>query len=572
MSRIKILPEDVAQKIAAGEVIDRPASVVKELIENALDAMASKIEVHIEKGGIGSIRVRDDGCGMNPEDLKLCYLPHATSKIRSVDDLLRISTLGFRGEALASIAAVSRLIITSRVEAALWGAKLEVSFGKLKAFFETGAPKGTTVIVEDLFGNLPVRRTFLKSIRTETSRIVEIIKLIALGAPKANFSLLVNGRKYFAYQAFHGRRRLLSELCGVPAEKLIEKEIGQGPYKIEILISPPSIKFSTPRYIYFLVNGRVVKDKVLMSAFLHGARIAFPKGQYPAAVLAIDLPTELVDVNVHPAKWEVRFRQEREIFQLICKAVEASLKPEISFIISGVQRTAEEDIPIESEKIIKSPLSIPESSVIKPETSFKEGLKACERPRSYEVRPKIRAIGVLNKKYLLYEIQEGLLILDFHAAHERILYEEIKNSYETEGISKQPLLFPKVVALSSEALERLETHESMFRRLGYEFELAGPSEIRILSAPSLLAHEGVSAFIEILEDSLNSPPGEILKRVFATLACRAAVKAGNELSLKEAEGLLEKIQKEGLSTCPHGRPIFWKIDYHEIERRLGRKN
>ena len=572
MSRIKILPEDVAQKIAAGEVIDRPASVVKELIENALDAMASKIEVHIEKGGIGSIRVRDDGCGMNPEDLKLCYLPHATSKIRSVDDLLRISTLGFRGEALASIAAVSRLIITSRVEAALWGAKLEVSFGKLKAFFETGAPKGTTVIVEDLFGNLPVRRTFLKSIRTETSRIVEIIKLIALGAPKANFSLLVNGRKYFAYQAFHGRRRLLSELCGVPAEKLIEKEIGQGPYKIEILISPPSIKFSTPRYIYFLVNGRVVKDKVLMSAFLHGARIAFPKGQYPAAVLAIDLPTELVDVNVHPAKWEVRFRQEREIFQLICKAVEASLKPEISFIISGVQKTTEEDIPIESEKIIKSPLSIPESSVIKPETSFKEGLKACERPRSYEVRPKIRAIGVLNKKYLLYEIQEGLLILDFHAAHERILYEEIKNSYETEGISKQPLLFPKVVALSSEALERLETHESMFRRLGYEFELAGPSEIRILSAPSLLAHEGVSAFIEILEDSLNSPPGEILKRVFATLACRAAVKAGNELSLKEAEGLLEKIQKEGLSTCPHGRPIFWKIDYHEIERRLGRKN
>ncbi len=562
MPKIKILPEEIAQKIAAGEVIERPASVVKELIENALDAKASKIEVHIEKGGISVIRVKDDGHGMDPEDLKLCYLPHATSKIKSVDDLSRINTFGFRGEALASIATVSRLTIISRKGDSLWGARLEVSFGKLKAFSETGAAKGTTVTVEDLFGNVPARRAFLKSIRAETSRVIEIVKLLALGAPEVNFSLFVNGRKHFTYQAFHGRRKLLSDLSGVPAEELIEKEIEQRPYKIEVLITPPSIKLPTTRHIYFLVNGRVIKDRVLMSAFLQGARIAFPKGQYPAAVVAIQLPFELVDVNVHPAKWEVRFREEKEIFQIVSKAIEASLKPEVSFIISGVQETSEDDIPIESGKIIDSPS----------DTFLKEAFKICEKEKSYEFKPKIKAIGALGKKYFLYEIPEGLLILDFHAAHERILYEKIKNAYEAEGLSKQPLLFPKVFTISAKALERLETHELIFKRLGYEFELAGPSEIRILSVPSLLGHKGVSALMEILEDCLDSPPGEILKRVFATLACRAAVKAGEELSLKEAEELLEEVQKRGLSTCPHGRPIFWEIDYHEIEKRFSRKS
>ncbi len=567
MPKIQILPEEVARKIAAGEVIERPASVVKELIENALDAQASKIEVQIERGGLSLIQVRDDGCGLGPEDLEVCYLPHATSKIRSVSDLMSIKTLGFRGEALASIAAVSRLTIISRPKESLWGAKLEVVFGKLKGLWEAGAPKGTLVRVEDLFVNVPARRAFLKSVRVETARVVEMVKLLALGASQVNFSLLVDGRKHFVYQAAQGRRGLLAILSQLPEKELLEECFDSGLYQIELVISPPAFKFSGTRHIYFLVNGRVVRDRLLMSAFLQGASVAFPKGQYPAAVLALNLPPELVDVNVHPAKWEVRFREEKEVFTLVRRAVEHSLRPKVS-IFSRTEEQ-EEDLPLASSpSLSESSPSFEEAPDLRDTSSAFLG-KVSETQEIY--RPPSRPIGVLAQKYLLYETPQGLLILDFHAAHERLLYEKIKAAYEAEGLPKQHLLFPQVMTLSAKALERLENHKVILERLGYRFEPAGPQEIRLLSVPSILGEEGPPALLEILEKALASPPGEILKEVFASMACRAAIKAGQEPTLKEAEELLKEIEGQGLFTCPHGRPIFWKIDYHEIEKRLGRK-
>ena len=567
MPKIQILPEEVARKIAAGEVIERPASVVKELIENALDAQASKIEVQIEKGGLSLIQVRDDGCGLEPEDLEVCYLPHATSKIRSVSDLMRIETLGFRGEALASIAAVSKLTIVSRPKEALWGAKLEVAFGKLKGLREAGAQKGTLVQVEDLFANVPARRAFLKSVRVETARVVEMIKLLALGAPKANFSLLIDGRRHFVYQASQGRRGLLAELSRLPEKELIEECFDSGLYQIELIISPPALKFSATRHIYFLVNGRVIKDRLLMSAFLQGASVAFPKGQYPAAVLALTLPPELVDVNVHPAKWEVRFREEKEVFNLVRRAVEHSLRPKVSIFPKAKEQ--EEDLPLTSEPSPPEPgPSLREAPDLR-DTSSVFSFKISEAQETYQ--PRSRPIGVLSQKYFLYETPQGLLILDFHAAHERLLYEKIKAAYEAEGLPRQNLLFPQVMTLSAKALERLENNKVIVERLGYRFEPAGPQEIRLLSVPSILGEEGPHALREILEKALASPPGEILKEVFASMACRAAIKAGQEPTLKEAEELLKEIESQGLFTCPHGRPIFWKIDYHEIEKRLGRK-
>ncbi len=567
MSKIQILSEEVARKIAAGEVIERPASVVKELIENALDAQASKIEVQIEKGGLSLIQVRDDGCGLELEDLEVCYLPHATSKIRSVSDLMRIETLGFRGEALASIAAVSKLTIVSRPKEALWGAKLEVAFGKLKGLREAGAQKGTLVQVEDLFANVPARRAFLKSVRVETARVVEMVKLLALGAPKANFSLLIDGRRLFVYQASQGRRGLLAELSRLPEKELIEECFDSGLYQIELIISPPALRFSGTRHIYFLVNGRVVKDRLLMSAFLQGASVAFPKGQYPAAVLALTLPPELVDVNVHPAKWEVRFREEKEIFNLVRRAVEHSLRPKVSIFPKAKEQ--EEDIPLTPRPSPPEPgPSLREAPDLR-DTSSVFSFKVSELQETYQ--PRSRPIGVLAQKYFLYETPQGLLILDFHAAHERLLYEKIKAAYEAEGLPRQNLLFPQVMTLSAKALERLENHKVIVERLGYRFEPAGPQEIRLLTVPSILGEEGPHALREILEKALASPPGEILKEVFASMACRAAIKAGQEPTLKEAEELLKEIKNQGLFTCPHGRPIFWKIDYHEIEKRLGRK-
>lgn len=567
MSKIQILSEEVARKIAAGEVIERPASVVKELIENALDAQASKIEVQIEKGGLSLIQVRDDGCGLELEDLEVCYLPHATSKIRSVSDLMRIETLGFRGEALASIAAVSKLTIVSRPKEALWGAKLEVAFGKLKGLREAGAQKGTLVQVEDLFANVPARRAFLKSVRVETARVVEMVKLLALGAPKANFSLLIDGRRLFVYQASQGRRGLLAELSRLPEKELIEECFDSGLYQIELIISPPALRFSGTRHIYFLVNGRVVKDRLLMSAFLQGASVAFPKGQYPAAVLALTLPPELVDVNVHPAKWEVRFREEKEIFNLVRRAVEHSLRPKVSIFPKAKEQ--EEDIPLTPRPSPPEPgPSLREAPDLR-DTSSVFSFKVSELQETYQ--PRSRPIGVLAQKYFLYETPQGLLILDFHAAHERLLYEKIKAAYEAEGLPRQNLLFPQVMTLSAKALERLENHKVIVERLGYRFEPAGPQEIRLLTVPSILGEEGPHALREILEKALASPPGEILKEVFASMACRAAIKAGQEPTLKEAEELLKEIENQGLFTCPHGRPIFWKIDYHEIEKRLGRK-
>ena len=567
MPKIQILPEEVARKIAAGEVIERPASVVKELIENALDAQASKIEVQIEKGGLSLIQVRDDGCGLEPEDLEVCYLPHATSKIRSVSDLMRIETLGFRGEALASIAAVSKLTIVSRPKEALWGAKLEVAFGKLKGLREAGAQKGTLVQVEDLFANVPARRAFLKSVRVETARVVEMVKLLALGAPKANFSLLIEGRRHFVYQASQGRRGLLAELSRLPEKELLEECFDSGLYQIELIISPPALKFSGTRHIYFLVNGRVVKDRLLMSAFLQGASVAFPKGQYPAAVLALTLPPELVDVNVHPAKWEVRFREEKEVFNLVRRAVEHSLRPKVSIFPKSTEQ--EEDLPLTSESNPPEPgPSLREAPDLR-DTSSVFSFKVSELQETYQ--PRSRPIGVLSQKYFLYETPQGLLILDFHAAHERLLYEKIKAAYEAEGLPRQNLLFPQIMTLSAKALERLENHKVIVERLGYRFEPAGPQEIRLLTVPSILGEEGPHALREILEKALASPPGEILKEVFASMACRAAIKAGQEPTLKEAEELLKEIESQGLFTCPHGRPIFWKIDYYEIEKRLGRK-
>ncbi len=573
MAQISILDEEVARKIAAGEVIERPASVVKELIENALDAQATKVEIYLEKGGQGLIKVRDDGHGMSKEDLDICYLPHATSKIRQADDLLAIKTLGFRGEALASIAAVSRLVITSRPPASLLGARLEVHFGQRKVLREVGAPKGTVVEVHDLFANVPARLAFLKSPRTETLKVLEIVRLLALGFAEVAFHLETEKRVLFTHEPRQGRQGLLATLCGLSSEDIRLEVLERPPYRIELFLADPQKRFPTARHLYFLVNRRAVRDRLLSGAFLQGASLAFARGQYPAALLAIDMPPELVDVNVHPAKWEVRFREERKIYTLVREVVETALRPKVSVQIT---HTGEEDLPLTESPRPERPA--PQfSNEFSPEKEKDLPLFLEEpnplyglgerTPLSQDVRP----LGLLAYKYYLFEHPKGLLVLDYHAAHERLIFEKLQQAYAQTGLSTQGLLFPVLKRLSAQALERLSEHEEVLRRLGYEVVLAGPEEIRILGVPALVGDAAAEALVKILEEDLSAPPGKILHQVLATLACRAAIKAGDEISGEEALKLWEEIEAQGLFSCPHGRPLYWLITHDELERRLGRR-
>ncbi len=575
MAQIRILDEEVARKIAAGEVIERPASVVKELVENALDAQASKIEIYLERGGQRLIKVRDNGHGMSMEDLSVCYLPHATSKIRRPEDLLAIHTLGFRGEALASIAAVSRLVITSRPQQDLLGARLEVRFGRQRELREIGAPKGTVVEVYDLFANVPARLAFLKTPRTESLKVLEIVRLLSLGFAEVAFLLETEKRVLFRHDPRQGRRGLLASLCGLSPEDIREEVLERPPYKLELFLADPQKKFPTARHLYFLVNRRVVRDRILSGALLQGAALAFARGQYPVALLALEMPPELVDVNVHPAKWEVRFREEGKIYSLVREVVENALKPKITLPISPPEE-CEEDIPLSVPKepkkgsgdagLYERPLAFEGDSAISLKIEETEEAQA-----SYSSKTRVRPLGILTRKYYLFEHPQGLLVLDYHAAHERLLFENIRKAYTQKGLSSQRLLWPVVKRLSAQALERLETHQEVLRQLGYEIVSAGPEEIRILSVPALVGDSAVEALIQLLEEDLLAPAGKILHRVFATLACRAAIKAGEDLSEEEARRLWEEIEAQGFFSCPHGRPLYWLITHEELERRLGRR-
>ena len=558
MAKIKILPEKVARKIAAGEVIERPASVVKELCENAFDAQAQNVSVELKQGGLSLIRVRDDGQGMLPEDLRICFLPHATSKISSEEDLFRIATWGFRGEALASIAAVAELVISSRAKETLLGGKIRVRYGKLLSFTEKGLPPGTTVEVRNLFGNVPARKAFLKSPRAEAARVVELMKLLAFERPSSNLFLTLNERKAFRYQASQGRLGLLAESVGLKAEAFAVETFVKPPYRLEIIMTLPRYTFPTSRNIYFLINNRVVKDKLLVSAVLEGIKSAYPRGQYPALLLALDLPPELVDVNVHPAKWEVRFREEREVYTLVKRVVENLTKPRITFSFppASEEESLAEDLPL------------------KPSSA----LKVAEPPPSYALSPfpgmlgpEAEALGPFGTEFYLLKEGDRLIFFDFHAAQERLLFEELKERFTKEGgLKKQVLLTPEPLKLTGRALTTLEENLSLLENLGFELEALAPGEFFLRAAPAILGFPAAETLKSILEEIPAPQTSHFLDEILAKLACKTAKKAGEALSDTEILHLYSKIKEKRLERCPHGRPIYWSISLEEVRKKLGR--
>ncbi|WP_456434529.1 DNA mismatch repair endonuclease MutL [Thermosulfuriphilus sp.] len=563
MGRIRLLSEEVARKIAAGEVVERPASVVKELVENSLDAQARRIDICLEKGGKALIRVSDDGEGIEPEDLPLAVERHATSKVSSDEDLERVRTLGFRGEALAAIGSVSRLTIVSRPRGFSLGGRIEVRFGQKGPLLEAGAPEGTTVEVADIFANLPARRRFLKSDRAETAHVLETIRALALAHEEVGFRVESGGRKLLALNKEPLVRRL-ARLVGLAEKDFLDFEAQQGPFQIWGYLSRPEKARRDLRAFYFFVLMRPVKAALLSRALMEATKGFFMAGLYPAGALFIDLPPELVDVNVHPAKLEVRFRKEREVFGLIHQAIRHRLlKIDPDHHPKGglsPPETQEADIPLEAPKTSSSRLAKP---------LVAEGLF------DYQTPPKPHPLGQILATYILCEDEKGLLIFDQHALHERILYERLRQGLKTEGLPAEPLLFPIIFEAPARLIEALEEGRDFLARLGIEARAYGPAEIAISAWPRGFLRETLSqTTVEILERlSQDGLPEEdsLLHEILSLLACRSAIKAGDRLSLAEMEELLRQSEQYPSDYCPHGRPTMARLGKEDLERLFRRK-
>ncbi len=577
--KIEILPEAIAQKIAAGEVIERPASVVKELVENAIDAGSTEIVVQLQSGGLQLIRVVDNGEGMVPEDVPLALQRFATSKIRQPEDLYAIQTMGFRGEALPSIASVSQLILKTRHASSKVGTKVLCEGGQITHISDIGCPVGTEVEVHQLFYNFPVRRKFLKSIRTELRYSLLLFHRFSLAYPSITFRFYHDGRKLEEY--------LKSESFMFRIEAILGKEISEqlkpfqsedGDYVIEGFVSPPTVVRGDREGISIYVNRRYIRDRILSKAIIEAYRHFLPTDKYPLAILFIHLPPSLVDVNIHPTKAEVKFKDPEKVYQAVFSAIRRTLEEtsppvqKISFERSTEKiplREYQERFPFRQSFKPNAPLLNEAFNLL----GVREG-KEIEWESSQEVS--YRLLGQLWGTYILCETPQALVIIDQHAAHERILFEKFKRHYEEKSPPSKPLLVPILMELSLEEELLLDTTREAFESIGFEIEPVGERLYAIRSIPSFVEQREAERQVkEMLEElSFFQKGGEgtaALQSLLISLACHSAVRANLPLKREEIEALLADLYPFNPSlTCPHGRPIFFFLSFGEMNRRFKR--
>jgi DNA mismatch repair protein MutL len=613
MSSIRILPDILSNKIAAGEVVERPASVVKELVENALDAGASRILIDIEQGGRSLIRVADDGSGMSRDDALLSIERHATSKIASDKDLFNIHTLGFRGEALPSIAAVSHMTLVTRTDSCDAGTAIRIEGGKLIDVAEAGAPTGTLVEVRQLFFNTPARRKFLKSISTEMAHIGDILAGMALAWPRVQFRLTHNDRVVKNWPAAADPfERVVDVLGGGLREDLHAITLAREGLSVGGWVSSPRIRRTSSNGVFILVNRRCVRDRLVQHALFQGYFQRLVKGQFPVAVLFIDLPFDQVDVNVHPAKNEVRFARSHDVHELIRRAVAQTLydvdrpgfqqkTPETNQVREegGVWKGEEgsskweggepklevgswkaEDyrggtpLPQPADKagvsLTPSPLPLPPSR-LSPSVS---GLQAdIWQQRGFAG---LRVIGQLHNTYIVCETEDGLILIDQHAAHERVLYDQLGRRPGSQRPAAQTLLVPDTVDLSFQEAQALEALMPQLQELGFDVEPFGGATVVVKAVPGFFAGREVRPLLtEIAEKAAafedTDHPGEALDFCRQRAACHGAIRAGQKLTMEQMEVLLKQIDACGnLSHCPHGRPTWIKWETGAIERLFKR--
>ena len=581
---IHLLTDKVASQIAAGEVVERPASVVKELLENALDAGATQIRIRLDQAGKRLIEVTDNGAGISFNELSLAVARHATSKILSAEDLFSICTLGFRGEALASIGSVSNLTLTSKTADAHTGGRLRVEGGKNGSVETVGAPQGTVVTVGDLFFNVPARLKFLKADATERRHAADLVTRYALAYPQVRFHLLLDGVTALQTSGNGNPREVLSALYGVErARQMLEIELLDEGDRIRGYISPVAQTRSNRREISFFVNGRWVQDAALTSSLIHAYQNMIMVGRYPTAVLFLEVPPEEVDVNVHPAKAEVRFRNHEKIFANVHRAVRRGLMafspvPELRPIQWNLvdQATQKPEMGVDPAwQIVHDPelVSSPTETVV----GVMPGNVETAAPAIFPSGslPLLRLVGQIGAAYLVAEGPDGLYLIDQHAAHERVLFEQMMRLRQTT-IPAQTVLEPAVVQLAPGNAQLLEEKIPLLKSLGFEIEPFGPNTFRVHSVPALLAEispeAALRAVVEDFEEDETPLQNEIEAKIVARICKRSAVKAGKVLSVQEQEALLRGLEGcRSPRTCPHGRPTMIHLSVDLLERQFGRR-
>jgi DNA mismatch repair protein MutL len=557
---IRVLDPELVAQIAAGEVIERPASVVKELVENALDAGASRIEVETEGGGRSRIRVADDGCGIPAAEVALAFARHATSKISAPEDLFRIATLGFRGEALAAIAAVARVTCRTRAVGEELGTYVRIEGGEIREQRPMARPPGTEMIVEDLFFNTPARRKFLKGEGAERRAIDLWISRYALAYPRVAFFLRHDRREALTLPAAREPRHRLAALYGAEvAEALLEVHEADEEMQISGWISPPGMDRPDRQEMAFFVNGRWVQDRMLPAAVLQAYHTLLPAGRFPWSFLWIDLPLDAVDVNVHPAKIEVRFRDPDRVFRLVQRAAHRALRQTAPRVFQSVAS------PMAPVSTPARPLPPGEPADVLPKPSGEEaGL------------PPLRVIGQLQATYIVAEGPDGLYLLDQHAAHERVLYEELMARRQEGPLPAQPLLQPVLLEVSLEEGSLLEEHQETLRELGLWIEPFGPRAVRVRAIPAVLSAEAIRAVIQDLLFDLHEarrPMEAALEARWIRSICkRAAVKAGQVLGMEQMQHLVRALERCAMPwTCPHGRPTVLRFPLGQLAHQFGRE-
>ena len=573
---IKILPPEIASQIAAGEVIERPASVVKELLENALDAGASVIQVTVENAGKRLIEVADDGCGIPADELPLSVKRHATSKLDSADDLFNIRTLGFRGEALSSVGSVSRLTITSRPAQAEEGVRLLVNGGKVASLQRVGTPIGTIVRVENLFFNVPARLKFLKSDVTERRNIDNQVSRYALAYPHVRFELGQDDRTVLQTSGNGDSREVLATLYGVDiARQMLQVIAEDDNLRVDGFISPTSLTRSNRREIIFFINGRPVKDAALSAALMKGYHTLLMVGRYPRAVIFLQMPPELVDVNVHPTKAEVRFRDRDHVFVGLQGAVRRALLahtpvPEVN----GQLRWTPANTGRETDTTWKRTTNDQYAS------RTEAGSGVDDLPNSQPSLPTgrvplLRLVGQVATSYLVAEGPDGLYLIDQHAAHERVLFERFMSQRDSE-IPAQSLLIPATVELPPANARLLIEQLPMLDSLGFEVESFGPNTFLVRAIPGLLGDLDPAAALRVLVEDFEEDEApfqdQVEDRIIARVCKRAAIKSGQAMSHDEQQALLSDLEAcQSPRTCPHGRPTMIHLSVDLLERQFGRR-
>ena len=577
---IRILPEEVASRIAAGEVVERPASVVKELVENSIDAVAGDVKVEMQEGGRRLIRVIDDGEGISADEVPVAFERYATSKLGAVEDLSHIATLGFRGEALSSIAAVSQLTVTTKAKGEGVGTLLRLEGGRVVRHEPHGAAQGTVVTVENLFYNTPARLKFLRSQATEGRHVTELVTCYAMAFPRLRFGLLSDGRRAFQSKGSGDLYEVLMDVYGIETAqqmlKIDRDSTTTSAIVVHGFVSDPALHRSRGRHLITLVNGRWVRDRLISYAIREAYHTVLPRGRHPIAVVQVDLPPDQVDVNVHPAKSEVRFRNSGDAFAAVQKAVRQTLARKAPVPRASSSFGWERGLETRQRRLVEMSRSMRPTRgelALELHRTGEQAATAKGAPLRGKL-PMLRVLGQVGGTYVIAEGPTGMFLIDQHAAHERVLYERFQTERAEARVSSQGLLEPLVVQPGPRQAALMQERLVSLKEFGFEIEPFGGDTYLVRAVPAILQGTDLpQTILDIADEADNRDRVDSWQEmVTVNLACHGAAQAGQTLSMQQMRDLVRQLEETKLPrTCPHGRPTILHVSAEQLQREFGRK-